>query len=333
VLVPLHGAPPHLAPCLTSLCRQDYGGEVQLLLGVQRADDPAAVVAREVIAAFPDRNIEIVIDGTHRGANRKVGNLANLMGHVRHDIVVTADSDIVAPPTYLAQTVAALAQPGTGAATWPYYGIAADSLPGRLAALGLDSHFLPNVLVGLGLGLPPPGLGATIALHRPVLEAAGGYVAFADQLADDHALVAAVQRQGARVAVVPHAVGHVCADESLAALFRHELRWARTIRLVAPTGHAGTLITHPFALALLGVAAAGGWTCGGLALLALVLRAGLREAVARRFGARPPSAWLIPLRDILSFVVFVWSFCGSGVQWGAEAFHVRPDGTLASDRS
>jgi len=43
--------------------------------------------------------------------------------------------------------------------------------------------------------------------------------------------------------------------------------------------------------------------------------------------------WLVPLRDLLSFAVFVWSFLGSAVSWRGEDLRVRPDGTLARDRS
>ena len=47
-------------------------------------------------------------------------------------------------------------------------------------------------------------------------------------------------------------VDNVIAEPSLAALFRHELRWARTIRLVAPGGFAGSVVTQPVVLAALG---------------------------------------------------------------------------------
>jgi ceramide glucosyltransferase len=332
VLKPLHGAPPHLLACLRSFCTQDYGAQVQIVLGVQDPDDPAAAVARQLHAEFPDCDIELVVDPTSHGANRKIGNLLNMADRIRHGIVVLADSDIAAPPSYLAETVATLEQPEVGAVTWLYEGCG-QGLPARLGSLAIETHFLPNVLVGLGVGLAAPAFGSTIALRRRTLEAIGGFRVFADQLADDHALGMTVRQQRRKVVVARHLVSHAFDEEDLSALLRHELRWARTIRMLGPAGYAGTLITHPFPLALIGLAAGGGWAALALAILAILLRAGLRATVARTFAIIPPSPWLIPLRDVLSFAVFVWSFFGTGVEWGGRAFRVAADGTLTSDRS
>jgi ceramide glucosyltransferase len=333
VLKPLHGAPPHLFACLASLCAQDYAGLVQIVLGVQDAADPATAVAQTLRETFPGQIIDLVIDPTRHGTNAKVTNLINMAGHIRHDVVVIADADIVVPPTYLSETVGLLLEPGVGAVTWLYHGLAGKGVWSRLAAAGIELHFLPNLLVGLGLGLPQPALGATIALRRATLDRAGGFTAFADQLADDHALGAAVRRQGGRVAAPHRLVGHVCVEGGWRTLLRHELRWARTVRMLGPAGYAGTLITHPFPLALLGLVAGGGWTAAALVLAALALRIILGVVLARAFAIVPPPAWLVPLRDAMSFAVYVWSFSGSGVEWNGEVFRVGADGTLTPDRS
>src|SRR5262249_5338640 len=44
ILKPLYGAEPSLSQNLESFCTQDYPGMVQLLFGVQRADDAAIPV-------------------------------------------------------------------------------------------------------------------------------------------------------------------------------------------------------------------------------------------------------------------------------------------------
>jgi ceramide glucosyltransferase len=333
VLKPLHGAPPHLFACLASLRAQDYQGPVQIVLGLQDAADPAVAVAQDFRAKFPGTCIDIVIDPARHGANAKVANLINMASRIRHDLVVIADADILAPPSYLSETVATLTQPGVGAATWLYHGIAGRGIWSRLAGAGIDLHFLPNALVAHGLGLAQPAFGATIAMRRSMLDAIGGFEAVADQLADDHALGAAVHRQGARVTLARHVIGHVCAEDTVAGLLSHELRWARTIRMLGPAGYAGTIVTHPFALALLGLAAGAGWAALGLALAALALRMAVGQAVARVFAIVPPPAWLIPLREVMSFAVYAWSFSGRSVEWSGEVFRVSADGTLVSDRS
>jgi ceramide glucosyltransferase len=39
--------------------------------------------------------------------------------------------------------------------------------------------------------------------------------------------------------------------------------------------------------------------------------------------------WLGPIRDVLSFIVFVASFFGRGVEWRGRRYGVRADSTLA----
>ena len=97
-------------------------------------------------------------------------------------------------------------------------------------------------------------------------------------------------------------------------------------------GHAGALVTHPVPLALIGVLC-GSLACLPLLALALLLRAAVAASVAGAGGTGFRRLWLVPLRDVLSFVVFLWSFFGSAVSWRGEEFHVRADGTLARDRS
>ena len=128
----------------------------------------------------------------------------------------------------------------------------------RLGAAGLDWHLLPGVLFGTRTRLATPCMGSTIALHAETLAEIGGFPAFADVLADDYAIGAAIRAHGLKVAVPPMLVTHGCADASFSELWRHELRWAATIRGLAPLGYAGQMITMPLPLALLGRAGRAG---------------------------------------------------------------------------
>ena len=114
----------------------------------------------------------------------------------KHDILIAVDSDILAPPDYLEQVAALLQKPGAGGVSVLYYGELAGPVWSRFAALCINTHFLPNVMVGTALGLAKPCFGSTIAVKREVLERIGGFEAFADQLADDYAIGAAVRKAG-----------------------------------------------------------------------------------------------------------------------------------------
>jgi ceramide glucosyltransferase len=137
-----------------------------------------------------------------------------------------------------------------GLVTCLYRGEAHGGLWARLAAMAIDYRFLPDVLVGLALGLARPCFGSTIALRRETLRAIGGFDAFVEQLADDYAIGAAVRAAGLTVAIPPLIVRHGFSERTAFELLRHELRWARTLRAASPAGYAGLAITHPLPCAL-----------------------------------------------------------------------------------
>jgi ceramide glucosyltransferase len=329
ILKPLCGVEPDLEANLASFCVQDYAGPIQIVFGVSEARDPAAAIARRLIARFPDADIELAVGARAPGTNRKISNLMNMVSRARHDTIMLSDSDIRVGRAYVRQVVAALEQPGVGLVTCLYRGIADSGLWSRLGAMAINHHFLPNVLVGLRLGLARPCFGSTIAIRRETLDRIGGFGSFADRLADDYAIGKAVRDLGLRVAVPPLIVDHVCCEPTWRALVRHEVRWARTIRLIDPAGHAGSLVTHPLPFALAAVALNGLDTIGlGIVALVLVCRILAPVQIDRMCGSRGGSLWLTPLRDLLSFAMFLASFLPGRVMWRGQRFTVRSDGTL-----
>lgn len=331
ILKPLYGAEPRLAECLASFCAQRYSAPVEIVFGLQSREDPALAVANSMEPGAAASKIVIRVDERSHGKNAKISNLINMMASASHDILIAADSDILAPADYVEQVVALLQKPGAGAVSVLYYGEADGRVWSRCAALCINTHFLPNVLIGLASGLAKPCFGSTIALRRQTLKEIGGFEAFANHLADDYAIGAAVRGKGLSVEIGPSSVGHVCHEESLRDWLNHQLRWARTIRSIDLPGYLGSGVAHPFAWAALG-AALGDATCLGLAVLALALRAGLCNTVERSFKLRGQDYWLLPLTDLISFGVFVRSFFGANVIWKRASFTVLGDGTLAQPR-
>jgi ceramide glucosyltransferase len=330
ILKPLHGAEPGLRENLATLFQQDYVGPVQIVFGVQNARDPAIEVVRELERAFPRADIELVVDAHLHGTNRKVSNLINMAERIRHGTIVLADSDMIVGPDYLTRLVGQLDRPDVGAVTCLYHGVSDGSLWSRLSALAINTHFLPSVAVGLGLGLAKPCMGSTIALRRETLDGIGGFRSLANELADDYILGALVRGRGLHVAVTPFAVGHACTESSLPHLLRQELRWVRTIRQIDPAGHAGSVVSHPLPLATLAFCLAPGLLAGAFVGAAVLLRMRLCLAVKRAFGLKAQAYGLVPLRDLLSFGIFVASFFGRGVSWRGHSYDVTSAGVLTA---
>ncbi len=330
ILKPLYGDEPGLFENLSSFCRQVYPGPVEIVFGVQRRDDPARAVAERVMAAHPAVAGRLVCDERRHGQNGKISNLINMTGAIGQELVVLADSDMVVPPDYLAALVDALSVPGVGLVTCLYRGLALPGFWSRLAAAGIDQHFLPNVLVGLGLKLARPCFGSTIALRRDTLERIGGFGAFADILADDNAMGQAVRGLGMHVAVPARPVlGHMCTGNTASAVFRQDLRWSRTIRAVDPGGFAGSIVTNPLPLAIIATILGGFRPATAVLLVAsLACRRLLQLMIDQYVGARTPF-WVGPLRDVVSFAVFIASFWPGSLDWRGHSFAVQADGTMA----
>ena len=333
ILKPLYLNEPGLPDNLESFFVQDYPGPIQIVFGVHDEKDPAAEVVRQLQARHPHLDTVIVADNALHGSNAKVSNLINMLPAARHDMLVLSDSDITVSPRWLRQVAGALATPGVGLVTCLYTGEAAraeDQVWSRLSAMGTSYEFLPNVVVGTSLGLAEPCMGSTIALSRATLDEIGGFLAFADYLADDYEIGRAVRQRGHMLAIPAMGVSHTAAERSLGELFRHELRWTRTIRTLDPLGHLGSVITFGFPIALI-AAILLDFSWLGLAVLAITLAARifLKRRIDAIFGAKAGPFWLLPARDLLSFAVFVTSQFGETVHWRGSRFAVEPSGAMA----
>jgi ceramide glucosyltransferase len=330
ILKPLKGAEPGLYDNLAQFCAQDYPGALQIVFGVQDSSDPAIGIVERLKASFPAVDLELVVNGRSHGLNHKVSNLINMAASIRHDVVVVSDSDIVVEGGYLKRIVAELGDPAVGAVTCLYSGAPTAGGWAQLQAASIDYHFLPSVLVGVGIGAAEPCFGSTVALRADTLAKIGGFEAVVDQLADDYAIGDLVRRLGLKVTLAPFTVAHVCAEQSGHSLFRHELRWMRTVRFINWVGFAGSAVTYPLPFALLALAFSGFGSLGvAMVLAALACRVLLQIQVDTTFGIRRNTLWTLPVGDVLSFVVFVVSFFGNAVDWRARRYNVRADGSLA----
>ena len=332
ILKPLCGEDPGLYENLLSFADQSYP-EFELVCGVQNPADPAIAVVERLQRARPDRRIVLVIESQRGARNLKVANLMNMLPSARFDRLVMADSDMRVTPDFLAAVAAPLEDPAVGLVTSLYRARPADrSSWSALGAQYINHAFVPQAVLGEILRPGQGCFGASIALTRETLEAMGGFAAVADTLADDNALGAAVRRMGKRVQVSTLLIDDWIGEPSFAGVFRHELRWALTIRGVAPWGYLGSVVTHPVVLALL-AAMTGGLDLVPLTVLlvALLGRFAMVRVLDRALGLAATPWWRIPGRDLLSFAVFCASFCTRTVAWRDHSFHIDSHGTLTLD--
>ncbi|MFW2852640.1 bacteriohopanetetrol glucosamine biosynthesis glycosyltransferase HpnI [Sphingomonas sp. TX0543] len=330
LLKPLHGVEPRLIDNLATFLVLDHGGPVQLLCGVQRRDDPSIAAIEELRARFPQARIDLVIDPTPHGANRKVSNLINLERHIAHDAIVLSDSDIAVPQDYLSTILTTLDQPNVGAVTLAYAGRGDAGCWSRLTAAGLSWQFLPGTIVGFAFGLARPCMGSTIALRRETLTAIGGFGAFADILADDYAIGNAIAARGMTVAMSRILVTHASAERNFREWWRHEVRWSATVRDLVPLAHAASVVSMPLPLALLAVPLHPGLGTM-VAICALIARLWVVAVADRLSGDRPAPLWLLPLRDCLTLAVFIAGMWVRSVDWRGSRLRMEEHGQISAE--
>ena len=331
VLKPLHGDEPGLYDNLRSFAEQDYPA-LQILLGVNNPEDGALPAAHALIRDLPASDIALVVNARASGSNKKVANLENMFEVARHELIALADSDMRVDRHYLGAVTAPLHDGQTGVVTCLYKGVPTGGKWSEFGAMHINFGFLPSALVAQSLGLGGGCFGATIALRRETLERIGGFARLRDELADDHRIGDEVRALGLSVVLSPYIVEARVFEPSLAELWRHELRWARTVRAMAPAGFAGSVLAHPVAIAALAAAATGfGLTACISLVISCVLRWVTARVIADALGLPPAKPWLLPMRDALSFAVFVASFFGRTVFWRDQVFKVEASGRMTAD--
>jgi ceramide glucosyltransferase len=331
LLKPLHGAELGLYENLRSFVEQDYPTQ-QIVLGVNDGKDGALPVAKAFIQKMPAADIALVVGAPVRGSNLKVANLENMFSAARHDVLVISDSDMRVDRRYLGAVTAPLRDPSTGLVTCLYQGVSTGGMWSELGALHINFGFLPSALVAAALGIERGCFGATIALRRETLERIGGFVPLRDELADDQRIGQAVRALGLTVALSRYLVKTRVSEPSFAGLWRHELRWARTVRTITSSGFAGSVLTHAVAIAALGVVATGfALTACIFLVISVLLRWATAGMIAAALGLTATKLWLLPVRDALSFAIFVASFFGRKVFWRDQLFQVEPSGRMSFD--
>ncbi len=330
ILKPLKGTDPEMYDCFRSHCLQEYG-VYQIIFGVSDVDDPAIKLVERLKSEFPERDIQLVHCSKDLGSNTKVSNLAQMLPLATYEYILVNDSDIRVPPDYLREAIAPLANPEIGLVTCPYRGVPNKTLGSVLESLGIGTDFLPGVLVARAFEGMKFGLGSTLAFRRRDLESVGGFEAFLDYLADDYEIGQRIARLGMKIQLSSAVVDSILPPYTMRSFLAHQLRWARTIRNVRPSGYIGLGITFGLPWAVLALILARGalW-----AWILLVVTLALRFAVAAYVENKilrdfePNRLWLLPFRDVLALFIWVISFAGRTVVWRGTAYKLR-QGKLA----
>jgi ceramide glucosyltransferase len=334
LLKPLKGCDPATEACLRSWFVQDYAGQVQILLGVAAADDPVCEIVRRLLHEFPSIDAQLVVCGPLLGANLKASKLVELERLAKHEVLVISDADVRVPPDLLTNSIAPLEGPEVGLVNCFYRLANPTTLAMQWEAIAINADFWSQVLQSQSLKPLNFALGAVMATRRQQLREIGGFAGLADCLADDYLLGHRIARGGHRITLSPVVVECWAEPMTWGAVWKHQLRWARTIRVCQPLPYFFSILSNPTFWPLLWLVVNPAKPVVAFSAGCWLLRAWTASDLQRRLTQTRAcwySGWLALVKDLLQIAIWLLAFLGNRIEWRGERMRLRRDGTLVKE--
>ncbi|MBW4693251.1 MAG: glycosyltransferase [Lyngbya sp. HA4199-MV5] len=329
ILIPVCGLDAGAWDNWSSFCLQTYPA-YEVLFGVTDPHDPAIPVLQRVVETYADR-ARLFYGLKPRGINYKDSNLSYLLEEARHELIIFADSDIRVHADYIQTVTTPLADEKVGLVTCAFIGYQPQSLGAAIASFGRCFDFIPSLLIArtLDRGLRC-AVGATIATRKATLASFGGL--HFNRIGSDYNLGKRAAQAGYRIELSRYVLESDTGQESIAQVFRRELRWARTIRFNRGAQYYSMVFCYGtvYCLPLLWLTEFSHWAIV-LSLATFVVRY-VQVLLAVSSMTCPKLVrwlWALPLRDALSFLVWLMGAFGQGVYWRGRQLRVEGDGLIS----
>jgi ceramide glucosyltransferase len=312
----------------SSFCTQDYPN-YEVLFGVTDPQDPAIPLLEKLVATYPER-VRLFTGLQPRGINYKDSNLSYLLEASQHEVIIFADSDIRVNPNYIRTVTAPLIDSEVGMVTCAFIGYNPKSLGSAIASLGRAFDFLPSLLIARILdGGLRGAIGATIATRKTTLAYYGGL--HLNRIGSDYNLGKRAVQAGYQVELSRYVLESDTGKETIGQVFQRELRWARTIRFNRGSQYYtmvfcyGTIYCLPLLLL-------SGFAIWAIAFSVAVWFIRYAQVLVSIFCLRSPKLlywlWALPLRDVLSLVIWARGAFGQSVYWRGRRLRVIEDGLI-----
>ena len=334
LLKPLKGCDETTAESLRGWFKQDYPGEVQILFGVARVDDPVCEIVRKLIAEDPQRDAQLVICGDMLGANAKVAKLIQLEEMAAHELILISDADVRVPPDFLTNLVAPLRDAKVGLVNCFYRLANPTTTAMQWEAVAINADFWSQVLQSQTMKPLDFALGAVILMRRKALAQIGGFKIVVNCLADDYQLGHRMAEKGHQVALCPVIAECWDAPMDWRAVWNHQLRWARTIRACEPAPYFFSILANatfwPLLWLIASILFSTNISVPPIALGFLLSRIIIAQNLQRRFTQSRDIAewWFVPLKDLFQVALWAGAFSGNKIEWRGRQMRMCRAGNL-----
>ena len=329
---PICGLENNLDRCLASTFELDWP-VYEILFCVASADDPAASLARRLMAEHPHVAARLLVGEDLFSANPKLNNVVKGWRSARHDWIVMTDSNVLMPSDTIERMMARW-DSETGLVCSPPAGTEPENFGARLESAWLDSFQARWQLFAdaTGFGFAQ---GKSMLFSRQVITRLGGFERLGDEVAEDAAATILIRSAGLKVRLVHEPFPQPLGTRDITAVWKRQLRWARLRRASFPH----YFLPEVFTGAALPVAAVVALAAtGALPLVAplayLAAWYGAEIVLARTYGW--PSGWrILPamlIRDLLLPALFVSAWFGSGFEWRGNAMTVADNDNTRTAR-
>ncbi|WP_419728706.1 ceramide glucosyltransferase [Lichenicola sp.] len=310
---------------LASSFALDYP-EYEIVFCVARADDPVAVIVRELIAQHPGHRATLLVGEDHRSCNPKLNNVLKGWDAARHRWIILADSNVLMPVDYV-QRLMQRWRPDTGLVCSMPIG----SRPGNVWA-SLECAFLNTFearwqYVGetFGFGFAQ---GKSMLCRRDVVDRAGGLLrALGGEMAEDAAFTKLVRDAGLHVHLVDAPFEQPLGTRGFGEVWSRQRRWATLRRKTFPVMYLPEILTGSLFPLLAGAGAArlAGWPEVPLLALLAAIWFGGEAVLARVAGWHVSLRMLVAcvIRDILLPVLWVEAWRRHDFTWRGNAMDIR----------
>jgi ceramide glucosyltransferase len=335
ILKPLKGCDATTADSLQSWFNHEYPGPIQIFFGVAEADDPVCNIVRELIQKNPGVDARLIVCSETLGTNAKVSTLIQLERAAKYDLVLVSDADVRVPRDFLGNVAAPLREAGVALVNC-FYRLANPATKAmQWEAIAINADFWSQVLQSRTLKPLDFALGAAILVRRKSLSEIGGFKALASCLADDYQIGNRIAKQGGKIELCPAVVECWDSPANWRDIWKHQLRWARTIRVSQALPYFFSILSNATLWPLL-------WLivslismktfCAPLTAVAFLLaRVALAQNLQRRMVQSTQDIapfWLVPAKDLLQTAIWALAFCGNKIEWRGRKMRLRRDGSL-----